>query len=56
MSEEIGKDTQDKIKILYAVYGVGEFIEGVENIRDDYLIYIFDQNYDLIKIQSPFDI
>ena len=56
MSEEIGENIRDKIKILYAVYGVGEFIEGVENIRDDYLIYIFDQNYDLIKIQSPFDI
>ena len=56
MSEPSDNAINSNIKILHAVYGVGEFIDSIDNIREDYLIYIFDENYNLIQITSPFNL
>lgn len=47
--------TSEKIKILQAIYGSGNFVESIDHIEEDYLIYIYDNQYNLIKILHPLD-
>lgn len=50
-------DKQDNnIKIIQALYGIGQFVEKIEHPVDDYLIYIFDDKYNIVKIYENLDL
>jgi len=46
----------EEIHILMAVYGVAEFVTSIEKIHDDYLLYIFDDKYNLLNILTPYEL
>ncbi len=46
----------DEIRILMAVYGVAEFVNSIEQIHDDNLLYIFDNQYNLLNVLTPYDL
>lgn len=46
----------DQIHILMAVYGVAEFVNSIEQVRDDDLLYIFDNEYNLLNILTPYEL
>lgn len=56
MSVENNDQTEDKIIILFAGYGVGQFIDKIDEIKDDYLLYLFDKHYNLLDIISPYEL
>lgn len=56
MTQKKSDRTENHIKIIQALYGVGEFVEKIEHPIDDYLIYIFDDKYNIVKIYNTLDL
>lgn len=46
----------EEIHILMAVYGVAESVTSIEEVYDDYLVYIFDDQYNLLNILTPYEL
>lgn len=56
MNQNNTSDNEKNVSILFAAYGVGEFKDKINEIKDDYLLYLFDKDYNLLDIVTPYEI
>lgn len=55
MANNTEQNNNSDIVILQALYGTGEFVQSIDNFIEDYLIHIYDNNYQLVNIIHPID-